>query len=64
VHVLRLPVNILNLWLWPDSSGVGGDLTPPHKILGCGKRSWDLWGFLKLVINFRVSKNGGNFWTG
>jgi len=57
-------MNILNLWLWPDSFGVGGDPTPLHKILGCDKGSWALWGFLKLVINIRVSKNGGNFLVG
>jgi len=61
--MLRLPVNILNLWWWPDSSGICGDPTPPHKIPGCDKGSWDLWVFWN-VINFRVSNSGGNFWTG
>jgi hypothetical protein len=60
LHVLRLPVNVLNLWLW----GFVGKITPPHATSGYNKGSWDLWGFLKLVINFRVSNTGSSFWTG
>lgn len=62
--MLKLPMTILNLWLSPDSFGVDGGPTSLHKILGCDKGSWALWGFLKLVINIRFSKNGGNFLTG